>query len=72
MDRATSFAPRSFRQACHRSSIVLSAGMIGWINLSVEAFIRDSFGDDAWTATVAKVRPHAQLCGLVTSTLHAP
>jgi hypothetical protein len=29
--------------------------MIGWINLSVEAFIRDSFGDDAWAATVAKV-----------------
>jgi len=34
--------------------------MIGWINLSVEAFIRDSFGDDAWAATVAKVSERPQ------------
>ena len=25
-----------------------SAAMIGWINISVEAFIRSQFGDDAW------------------------
>jgi hypothetical protein len=30
--------------------------MIGWINLSVEAFIRESFGDDVWVALVAKAR----------------
>ena len=30
--------------------------MIGWINLSVESFIRDNFGDDTWVQLVAKVR----------------
>jgi hypothetical protein len=38
-----------------RLPVSLERVMIGWINLSVEAFIRDSFGDDAWAATVAKV-----------------
>ena len=30
--------------------------MIGWINLSVESFIRESFGDDVWTQLIAKAR----------------
>jgi hypothetical protein len=30
--------------------------MIGWINLSVEAFIRESFGDDTWVTLVQKAR----------------
>ena len=34
--------------------------MIGWINLSVKAFIRDSFGDEAWLATVAKAHVDAE------------
>ena len=32
------------------------ATMIGWINLSVESFIRESFGDDVWTQLIAKAR----------------
>ena len=30
--------------------------MIGWINLSVEAFVRDSFGDAAWEAILEKTK----------------
>lgn len=30
--------------------------MIGWINLSVEAFIRESFGDEAWEAILARTK----------------
>ena len=35
--------------------------MIGWINNSVESFIRDSFGDEAWLAVVAKARCRVQV-----------
>jgi len=34
--------------------------MIGWINLSVEAFIRESFGDDVWAQLIVKARRAAR------------
>ena len=34
------------RQSSHR--------MIGWINQSVEAFIKDSFGEDKWLTILAE------------------
>ena len=33
--------------------------MIGWINLSVESFIRTTFGDDVWAKTVLNAHADA-------------
>ena len=44
---------RELRDSCSR------AAMIGWINLSVESFIRTTFGDDVWAKTVMNAHADA-------------